>query len=61
MGRSWTQRTYVPVVGGGSVERIGAGQETSYWVQLKAPPEDVGAISIDFSGGASIDNVPIAP
>ena len=46
---------------GGSVERIGAGQETSYWVQLKAPPEDVGAISIDFSGGASIDNVPIAP
>jgi len=46
---------------GSTLETVGAGQESRYWVQIKAPPVDVNVVSIDFAGRASIDNVPIAP
>ncbi len=46
---------------GSNLETVGAGQESRYWVQIKAPPVDVNVVSIDFAGRASIDNVPIAP
>ena len=46
---------------GSNVGTVEIGQERNYWVQIKAPPENVNAVSVDFAGTASIDNVPIAP
>ena len=46
---------------GSSVGTIGVGQERDYWVQIKAPPENINEVSVDFAGKASIDNIPIGP
>ena len=43
---------------GTNAETFPDGYEASYWVQIKAPPKNVSAVSIDFVGRASIDNVP---
>jgi len=46
---------------GSALEIVNAGQESSFWVQIKAPPGHVNVVSIDFAGRASIDNVQIVP